>query len=291
MRKVKITYKTISPVILTSRTESALYRGVDFGNGNDNVKIIYPFYSHCNRNLQGSKEFKKADSYYIPASSLKGALLGSLHSDTTKGLKKTSEIETEKLQEEEIKFRSQMRFRDIKVHPKDIQLSNVEKVQYLYQEDDIKSAADNPTERVYKSPIWDVFFPAIQLEMLKTGVILEGEILFKAEESDFNKALARNFKMTKEKMANYIAEIEKRIEKIGTWKVNNNKIVEDLTGIKKALQYLLSREKLIFIGGYKGILASLTKIEKGQKEEFKNGFYIDKATKLPYGLVEVNYIY
>ena len=82
--KLKIT--TISSLILSPRMEKALYKGVDYKNINENIKnsnivninninIIYPFYSYEERNLLPENEFLYAQEYYIPASSLKGALL------------------------------------------------------------------------------------------------------------------------------------------------------------------------------------------------------------------------
>ena len=57
--------------------------------------------------------------------------------------------------------------------------------------------------------------------------------------------------------------------------------------IKEKIKSLIDR-KLLFLGGYKGILGSLTrKLDEIQK--VKNGFYIDEETMLPYGLVEVFY--
>ncbi|RRD94677.1 hypothetical protein EII17_07140 [Clostridiales bacterium COT073_COT-073] len=295
MRKAVITYKSISPVILTSRIESALYKGIDFSRvaSNDKIQIIYPFYSHDSRNLQEKSNFHKANSYYIPASSLKGALLGKLqYSDIKKVEKKTSKKETEKLEQEEISFRSQMRFRDVEIEPENIQLHNLEKAQYLYREGTIDDGNKKITEKKYNAPIWEAFFPAIQVEMLKANVEFQGEIAFRAEENEFIETLNRNFKTTERKIANYIAEIENRLKKIEEWALADKKIVGELSDIKKKLQGFQGKENLIFLGGYKGILAGLTNLtilKKEQREEVRNGFYVDKDSRLPYGLVEVNY--
>ena len=57
--------------------------------------------------------------------------------------------------------------------------------------------------------------------------------------------------------------------------------------IKEKIKSLIDR-KLLFLGGYKGILGSLTsQLDKSQKVQ--NGFYIDEETMLPYGLVEVSF--
>ena len=47
---------------------------------------------------------------------------------------------------------------------------------------------------------------------------------------------------------------------------------------------------MIFLGGYKGILGSLSQSDLSQQNKeprITNGFYIDEETLLPYGLVEV----
>ena len=90
MVKLKIT--TISSLILSPRMEKALYKGVDYKNIKENIKnsnivnidninIIYPFYSYEERNLLPENEFLYAQEYYIPASSLKGALLSGIKNE------------------------------------------------------------------------------------------------------------------------------------------------------------------------------------------------------------------
>ena len=116
MVKLKIT--TISSLILSPRMEKALYKGVDYKNIKENIKnsnivnidninIIYPFYSYEERNLLPENEFLYAQEYYIPASSLKGALLS--------GIKN----------EDDNSFRSSILFQDIKISNENIELKNL----------------------------------------------------------------------------------------------------------------------------------------------------------------------
>ena len=67
--------------------------------------------------------------------------------------------------------------------------------------------------------------------------------------------------------------------------------MKKLNKIKCNIQKQLSSNKnMIFLGGYKGILGSLSQFSSPQQDEnhkITNGFYIDEETLLPYGLVEV----
>ena len=97
-------------------------------------------------------------------------------------------------------------------------------------------------------------------------------------------------------------EVEKRITNIESWikerKVENQEekskdnenYLEKLKKIKyniqKLLQQIQNKKNIVFLGGYKGILGSLSQLD--QNHNVQNGFYIDKETMLPYGLLEVN---
>ena len=118
---MKLKFTTISPVILSPRMEKALYKDVDFKEVKeiekvDNIKVVYPFYTYESRDLLFEKCFSYAKEYYIPASSLKGALLGS------------------KKSRDENSFRSKILFEDIKISKEYIELKRLYKFQYLYQE-------------------------------------------------------------------------------------------------------------------------------------------------------------
>ena len=59
--------------------------------------------------------------------------------------------------------------------------------------------------------------------------------------------------------------------------------------MSNTIQIQLERKKnFIFLGGYKGLLGSLSQLEiKDKNHKIQNGFYIDENTLLPYGLVAV----
>ena len=135
---MKLKFKTISSVILSPRMEKALYKGVDFKEiimkdtkieKVENINIVYPFYSYDDRDLLSESNFLYANGYYIPASSLKGALLGS------------------KKDEKENSFRSKILFHDVKI--RDIKLKNLYKFQYLYEKKD--NQEKNKTETAQTS--------------------------------------------------------------------------------------------------------------------------------------------
>ncbi|WP_314720861.1 hypothetical protein [Parvimonas micra] len=293
MVKLKIT--TISPLILSPRTEKALYKGVDFKNIKEDIKnsnienvdkinIIYPFYSYEERDLLPGNEFSYAQEYYIPASSLKGALLS--------GIKN----------EDDNSFRTKILFQDIKISKENIELKNLYKFQYLYQNDKKKNK-NNKEKTVYKAPKFESFFPSLAIEMIGGGKKFETEVLFRCEVSvDFKNKLEDSFESTKNKLNNYMEEVEKRITNIESWikerKVENQEekskdnenYLEKLKKIKyniqKLLQQIQNKKNIVFLGGYKGILGSLSQLD--QNHNVQNGFYIDKETMLPYGLLEVN---
>ena len=88
-------------------------------------------------------------------------------------------------------------------------------------------------------------------------------------------------------MKNYIAEINK----VENQEKNQEVYMKKLNKIKCNMQKQLdSNKNMIFLGGYKGILGSLSQSDLSQQNKeprITNGFYIDEETLLPYGLVEV----
>ena len=284
---MKLKFTTISPVILSPRMEKALYKDVDFKEVKeiekvDNIKVVYPFYTYESRDLLFEKCFSYAKEYYIPASSLKGALLGS------------------KKSRDENSFRSKILFEDIKISKEYIELKRLYKFQYLYQENKEKNS-DDKQEIVYKIPKFELFFPNVAIEMISSGKEFEGEILLKSGVSEelFKSKLDESFLITKNKLNNYIKEIEERIKNINSWiedgklerqvedSEGNENYIEKLKSIQKRIKEIQNRKNIIFLGGYKGILGSLSEINNTQK--IRNGFYIDRETMLPYGLVEVGF--
>ena len=265
---MKLKFKTISPVILSPRMEKALYKGVDFKEiimkdtkieKVENINIVYSFYSYDDRDLLSESNFSYANEYYIPASSLKGALLGS------------------KKDEEENSFRNKLLFHDVKI--RDIKLKNLYKFQYLYEKKD--------NNEKNKTPKYTIFFPGVAIEMLESKKEFESEILMKSSEITeeiFMKKLNEVFASTKKKLDNYLKETKERIE------YTQACVKEKLKEVENNIKQLDSNKNMIFLGGYKGILGSLSQSDLSQQNKesrITNGFYIDEETLLPYGLVEV----
>ena len=265
---MKLKFKTISPVILSPRMEKALYKGVDFKEiimkdtkieKVENINIVYPFYSYDDRDLLSESNFSYSNEYYIPASSLKGTLLGS------------------KKDEEENSFRSKLLFHEVKI--RDIKLKNLYKFQYLYEK-----KYNNETNKI---PKYTVFFPGVAIEMLESKKEFESEILIKSSEITeeiFMKKLNEVFASTKKKLDNYLKETKERIE------YTQACVKEKLKEVENNIKQLDSNKNMIFLGGYKGILGSLSQSDLSQQNKeprITNGFYIDEETLLPYGLVEV----
>lgn len=268
---MELKFRTVSSVILSGRNSFSLYKGIDYKEvSNEEISIIYPFYSYENRNNKYNKIFEKANSYYIPASSLKGSLLVN---------KKNEKIQSK----EESLFRQNVIFKDVLIKKEQIALKNLWKFQYLYQE--LKENNESN-----KKPIYDKFFPAIRIEMLKHDSYLIGNILIKNFEEEFQKRMDKTFSITKDRLKKYEMEIDVRIQKIEKLKLVNDDYKEarkKLEKTKNAINQLRkSDKKYIFLGGYKGILGSMT-ITEVENKNIRNGFYIDEETMLPYGLVEV----
>ncbi|MFR1834062.1 MAG: hypothetical protein ACLSX5_13020 [Lachnospiraceae bacterium] len=147
MKKVIYEMEVLSSAIISPRSGQAFYKGVDFclepeANVPDSSKIqkkaqevgvIYPFYQYG--------EYEKYDPehavYYIPGSSIKGALCS---------------LESSK---------RPMMVDDIVVPNSAIVLRNLWKGQYLEQENQAKM---------------ETFFGNVGVEMIKKGTRLEGEI-------------------------------------------------------------------------------------------------------------------
>ena len=294
---MKLRFTTISSVILSPRMDKALYKGVDFkeietniGKQDpkkmDNINIVYPFYSYEDRDLLSEKSFSYANEYHIPASSLKGALLVS------------------KRDENEDALRSKILFKDINISKEDVELKNLYKFQYLYQEAEGKNNNNGQNQLnykqnlVYKTPKLEPFFPSVAIEMIGIGTEFESEILFKSgiSEEVLNHKLEESISITKSKLYNYIKEIKQRIENINLW-IKDGKLkkgeekeedyIRRLECIEHNIESLIKDgKKIFFLGGYKGVLGSLT-TQLDENQKVKNGFYIDEGPMLPYGLVEV----
>ena len=179
-------------------------------------------------------------------------------------------------------------------------MNKLYKFKYLYKEverenNNRQGGAGDKQNLVYKSPKLEPFFPGVAIEMMGIGKKFKGEVLLSSEELEelLKEELNKSVSGTKKKLKNYICEIEQRIESINSWvkdrKLKKDDYLSELECIEKNINSLAKGERtILFLGGYKGILGSLsTPLDKNKK--VKNGFYIDKDSMLPYGLVEINW--
>lgn len=183
----KFTYRlsTISSLIVTPRANLALYVDLKDFSGNQiqensqfllkkNLKVIYPFYQYGEYdgyNPSGA-------SYYLPGSSLKGALCQKKY--------KTSKIMVD----------------DVLIPNDDIVLRNIFKAQYLEEENEACISE---------------FFDKVGVEMIKAGVELVGEIYLEGLPA-FKELIDEAKKSTQIKinqMLDYLYELETKSYKEG----------------------------------------------------------------------------
>lgn len=258
----KITIK--SSLIISPRSDRAFYRDLDNSieekcikdiNNKpldynkplyyDKLKIIYPFYRY---GIYDSYSPEKAE-YYIPGTSVKGALTNPVGKRTNKDIK--------------------LMIDDIKINNDMIVLRNLNKIQYIN---------DPGKKTVLKS-----FFDNVGVEMVK-GSQDNGTLTGKLYTDSIKtvKGLLENANsVTKEKMEKMIDYLNKII--------NNKKVkidrVNDIKKVKDNLSILIKKENLLFLGGYKGLINSIC---LNENKKINSAVFIDCATMLPHGLVSIN---
>lgn len=168
MKKITYTMKLLSSLIVSPRSGQALYKDIDEflvspveiydnkSNEKHEVKVVYPFYQYG----QYEKYDPKHTDYYLPGSSIKGALLH----QTMQG--------------------NHLMADDVPVSNSRIVLRNLCKAQFLEKEEDAKFAP---------------FFEHVGVEMIKGETELEGN-LYLEENIEFSGILEQTAKDTKDKM-------------------------------------------------------------------------------------------
>ncbi|MCB7068082.1 hypothetical protein LI031_30000 [Enterocloster citroniae] len=177
MKKITYTMRLLSSLIVSPRAGMALYKGIDefcavpdleivdpANTKAREVRVIYPFYQYG--------EYKEYDpkhaSYYIPGSSIKGALQP----------KKAAAY--------------YFMVDDVRVPNDSVSLRNLYKAQYLEDEDAAGFAN---------------FFDNVGIEMVKGGTDLQGE-LYLEENALFSDVLESANQDTKEKMNQMITYLQ-----------------------------------------------------------------------------------
>ncbi len=162
IKKEGYTLETLSTVVLSPREKEYFF--VEEENN-----IIYPFYRYGIY-----EEYKEeAIQYYIPGSSIKGAVMGFNKKE---------------------KKRNHIMFDDILIKDKeDIGLYPLNKVQYVMQ--------DKKTPKKIKI---DTFFPNIRIEMLKANKKYKGEVFL---QGSFKEYLEETTQCTKRKVEKFCSQI------------------------------------------------------------------------------------
>lgn len=250
--------KTCSPLILSPRASRAYYRGVHFNETDfsKNINIVYPFYQYGTY----EKYDREHAEYYIPGSSIKGAI---------KGLAA------------EVKDSHSLMIDDIVVPTEKIKPTTIHKVQHIPK-------ADNPSDQ-NKLMKLEPFFPNVEIEMLLPNTSCRGTLICSRDPHE----------ILKEAQTGSIKKIQQLIERINQILELKNCNCSDgslhttcedtLKLVKKNILSLTDKTEenlfLILLGGYKGLLLSGV-----FKEKDKGGIYIDPLVNLPYGLVTLQFI-
>lgn len=250
--------QTLSTLALSPRDHQGFYLAASdfskedvaaFSSVKKQVKIIYPFYQYG----MYPRYQPERTSYYIPGSSIKGAL--AINRSTT--------------------AQPKILVDDIKVDSGNLQLYRLYKAQYLSQ--------DN------KEPaIIDEFFPNVAVEMLKAGTECQGELFCEGSphcevrpHSYFDKA-QQNTKNMLDKLKGKIESSYDRFEDEDSKSVLRE-MQQNLTGILEGLNAPESNTFTILLGGYKGLMLSGV----FDATDFNSAIYIDKQNMLPHGLVQI----
>lgn len=292
-----LSFKTLSYVISSPRDNQAYYKGIDFNENDlksanidakDKINIIYPFHQYGqydNYNHSNSK-------YYIPASTIKGAIFNNEIKKILGYNNKTVMVD------------------DAKIDNNDIVLKKLKKIQYLAN---LNEHSDLDNEKI---PKYDVFFQNVALQMLKPNINFKCDVYYD-NNVDFNKILNKVFEINNRNIVGYIKKINKYIDRYSKleeqrsymnnkWRIkndkhskleNNTEIIQKLKSIKKNLNNIKKKKKIVCIGGYKGFIRSLVSDENGEKIINQDSAFFVQAvdeTKenslLPYGIVEVEVI-
>lgn len=176
MKEIKYEMQTLSSLILSPRSGQALYKDVDefetasevSNNKGKEVNCIYPFYQYG----EYKKYHPKDAEYYIPGSSVKGALL----KDNNRNILMAD---------------------DIQVKNSDIVLRNLYKAQHIQE----KATAE-----------FSVFFENVGVEMIKAGANLQGSLYLKddVEFSTILKSANEDTRRKMKQMQAYLQEVLKR---------------------------------------------------------------------------------
>lgn len=239
----------VSPIIISPREQQAFFEEYR----------IYPFYQY------GAYDEYNPElaQYYIPGSSIKGALI-------------TPE-------------RGLLRVDDIRVSNKDIKLSELLKVQHILSKKELEQAKGN-----VKSLRLEPFYSNVKFEMLESDYAYTGYFFYEEKDTELYKSLIKTKKSVEKKLNAFQSHIDELIERYISKKEKKTEeeCIQKLKRTSKNINYLRKRsgefkenETLMLLGGYKGILLSMVRDQN--PAEVQSGIFLDKNKCLPYGLAKI----
>ncbi|MGG1611057.1 hypothetical protein [Paenibacillus sp. FSL K6-2441] len=268
MKRYKYRFQTISCLALSPRDHQGFYKDAgDFetkdirisnhrdklGNLENKINIIYPFYQYGTY----PKYDPKHTQYYIPGSSIKGAILAkdSTEADEQLGIK--------------------LMVDDVSVKSEDLRLHLLYKVQNLAPESE------------HAIELGD-FFPNVAVEMLTRNCEYTGEMFGNGEY--IRRRLSCSQQATKEKLGQFI-ELLDNAGMNGRRKVKESsyvKLQNMQNGVKQILKEMEGNKDsfILLMGGFKGL--SLSR-QLSSIDGVKSAIYVDhvEGSYLPHGLVRI----
>jgi len=264
----------ISPVILSPRGAKALYSVVDYEKTDElPYNMIYPFYRY--------DEYVGYDpantKYYIPGSSVKGALLAG-----------NQKIPGNALMVEDL----DISYKDIgnpisPVHAENLDFLNTENKK---PQNKNKPKESDKEERDYHPKFKSFFDSVVGIEALKTDATATGII---RTDCDVSALIQKAANRTQGRLSEYRIQLELLLEAVS--KANySDKGREDFTATIKHLinnikEKLQGQSNLLFLGGYKGLLRSL---EVGSAKDllWDSGIHISSKDEkaMPLGIVKID---
>lgn len=291
---LKLTYKltVLSSIILSPRMSAEMYveksklksyesdknktiaatSENESGKEKSKLAILYPFYQY---GLYDEYNPDKA-AYYIPGSSIKGALL--------QGEKENSNIRRNFMVDDIVIPRE-----PIDIPKEKIWAVNLYKTQYIKSKKNDKNINNNTKKNTEQKeePVkakFELFFPNVYVEMLRAGTVLEGNLY--AEDKNINMA-EKIFSDANSKTKDKLTQTLKYLERLLNTPSGDEKFFSTLKKVIKKLNDIKTTDNILLLGGYKGLLDSAVLNQKTiDDENFSSGIFIDQETILPHGLMQ-----
>lgn len=272
MKCYRYKISALSGVILSPREQQFFLKDGD---------RIYPFYQY---GAYDQYDPKRAQ-YYIPGSSIKGAM---------KASEKTSEKKT-------------LRIDDVRINPDDIALTCLAKVQHILCEKELEKATENKSRKSLKL---DTFFPHIKFEILKSDCAFDNQRIYAESDAQLCGVLKNTRESAEKRLHVYKWQITNLLERYRNHPLKTSEAKDSILSEKDCIESLQKtvenierqlcslsamsvnnhrNETLLFLGGHKGLLLS-REFPVCKEKEVQSGIFLDKAKQLPYGIVKIGVI-